>query len=178
MLIYVVTDRSSRRDLSIESLIDTVAGSGADMVQIREKDLPTADLFRLARRAVAADGPEVFVNGRTDVAICARARGVHLPADGLPARDVRSLCGDRLRIGVSTHGLAEAEAAAASGADFITFGPVFDTPSKRSFGPPQGVAALEKVVATVDVPVFAIGGINVGRSRELAGLPLAGVAMI
>lgn len=182
MLIYVITDRRLRPDLSPEDLIDMLCRSGADMIQIREKDASTARLLAWTRRAVAAGGaggrPEVFVNGRADVALAAGARGVHLPADGLPVADATSRWARRLRVGVSVHSPGEARAAESAGAGFVTFGPVFETASKRAFGAPQGVGRLAEVVGAVRLPVFAIGGIDPSRMPDLAGLPLAGVAVI
>jgi thiamine-phosphate pyrophosphorylase len=178
MLIYVITDRLSRPDLPPEAMIDAVAQSGADMMQIREKDLGGGALLGLVRRAVQAQGAEVYVNGRIDVALASGAAGVHLPADGAGPGDVRGAWGARLKVGASTHTLDEARAAQAQGADFITFGPVFDTPSKRRFGAPVGPEALEAVLRAVSLPVFAIGGIDAARLRRMAPLPLAGVAVI
>src|SRR5262245_56027270 len=79
MLIYLITDRRLRPDLDLPRLVDQVSGSGADMVQLREKDLPTAPLLEAARRAAGRPHPELLVNGRVDVALTAGADGVHLP---------------------------------------------------------------------------------------------------
>jgi len=181
MLIYVITDRRLRPHLPLLPLVEQVAGSGADMIQIREKDLDAAKLLDCARHAVeiaGRAGPEVFVNSRPDVALSAGAAGVHLPAAGLPASSVTGRWGGRLKVGVSTHSLREAADAAAAGADFITCGPVFDTPSKRAWGSPVGTGTLREVVASAGVPVFAIGGVNAGTIARLEGIPVAGVAVI
>ena len=178
MLIYVITDRTRRPDLTPETIIDAVADSGADMIQIREKDLGGLALLRLTRRAVASAHPGVFVNGRADVAMAASAAGVHLPSRGCPASDIRRAWPGRLRIGVSTHSLEEATGAERDGADFITFGPVFDTPSKRAFGAPVGIAALERVARSVRLPVLAIGGVDATRVRDLRSAGAAGAAVI
>jgi len=178
MLIYAVTDRRLRPDLDPVELVESLASSGADMIQIREKDLPTGPLLALARRAVAVGGAAVMVNGRPDVALAAGADGVHLPSNGLPAAAVRGRWRGRLEIGVSTHSVDEAREAEAAGAGLITFGPVFETESKRRYGPPVGVAMLARVVEAVKIPVFAIGGIDPHSVRELSGVPVAGIAMI
>ncbi len=180
MLIYVITDRRLRPDLDPASLVDEVAGSGADMMQIREKDLPAVDLLRLASRTALAgsSAPDVFVNGRVDVALAAGAAGVHLPASGLPAGEVSAFWSERLRIGVSVHHVEEARDAESSGASFVAFGPVFDTPSKRRYGPPVGIAALEEVAAAVRIPVFAIGGINRSNIGQLRDVGIGGAAVI
>jgi len=178
MLIYAITDRSLRPDLDPVALTASLASSGADLIQVREKDLSTAETLELARAAVGAGGAAVMVNGRPDVALAAGAAGVHLPASGLPPDAVRARWGSRLRIGRSTHSVEEAIAAEEAGADLITFGPVFATASKLRYGPPVGVPALARAVAAVRIPVFAIGGIDGASVRELAGVPVAGVAAI
>jgi thiamine-phosphate pyrophosphorylase len=177
MLIYVITDRRLRPDLDPLDLVEQVAMCGADMMQVREKDLPGAALLGLARRAVSAAGAEVYVNGRADVALAAGARGVHLPSDGLPVAGVAARW-NSLRVGRSTHGRAEAVAAAEAGAHLLIAGPVFDTPSKRAYGPPLGLRGLREVVESVRVPVIAIGGIHAGNAGDVASVPVAGVAMI
>ena len=181
MLIYLITDRRLRPDLTLPRLVEQAAASGADMLQIREKDLDALLLLDCVRRAMAAargTGAAVFVNGRADVALSAGAAGVHLPAAGLPAAEVKQRWGQRLRVGVSTHGAGEARQAAQAGADFITCGPVFDTPSKRAYGPPLGAAALRSVAAAGGPPVFAIGGIDESSIGRLKDIPLAGVAVV
>jgi thiamine-phosphate diphosphorylase len=177
MLIYVITDCRLRPDLDPLDLMEQVARSGADMMQVREKDLDAASLMSLARRAVGVAGAPVYVNRRADVAVAAGAVGVHLPADGLPVGDVASRW-PGLRRGRSTHSRQEAMAAEAAGAHFITCGPVFDTPSKRPFGPPLGLRVLRETAEAVRVPVIAIGGIHAGNVGQVAALPIAGVAMI
>ena len=177
MQVYIISDRRLRPDLSLNHLVDMMAGAGADMMQIREKDLSVADLLACVGRGVAMSR-DVYVNGRADVALAAGAAGVHLPAAGVRPGDVRRLAGSRLRVGVSTHSRSEAVSAESEGADFITFGPVFETESKRRFGPAQGVGRLEELLMAVKVPVFAIGGINQRTALELKGLPIAGIAVI
>ena len=103
----------------------------------------------------------LVVNDRADIARAAGADGVHLATQSLAARDVRRTFGSDFLIGISTHTLAELRAAHDDGAaDFAVFGPVFNTPSKRLSGAPQGVAALREVVrAVAPFPVIALGGI-------------------
>jgi thiamine-phosphate pyrophosphorylase len=177
MLIYVITDRRLRPDLDPLDLVEQAARSGADMIQVREKDLDAVSLAALVRRAVSVAAAPVYVNQRADVALAAGASGVHLPADGLPVQDLVSRWPE-LRRGQSTHGRPEAVAAEAAGAHFITCGPVFDTPSKRPFGPPLGLQGLREAAEAVRLPVIAIGGIHAGNVGRLAGIPIAGVAMI
>lgn len=165
-----------------EIVLAAVAG-GVDRIQIREKDLPGRELLQLAREVIAAlkaarARAQVVINDRLDIALAAKAAGVHLPSDGLPIRGVRERVGARFLVGRSVHSLAEARQAEKEKADYVFFGPVFETPSKAAFGPPQGAEALRKIAASIRIPVWAIGGINADTARELAGIPIAGVAAI
>ena len=120
----------------------------------------------------------LIVNDRVDVALAVGADAVQRTSTSLPIEDIRAIADKRLRIGVSVHSLEEAVEAELKGADWVVFGPVYDTPSKRAYGPPQGVARLERVAATVRLPVIAIGGINPERVREVQQGGARGVAVI
>jgi len=139
-------------------------------------------LYELTRRAVEIaqnSSTRVLVNDRFDVALAAGAPGVQLTARSLPAAVVRRETSHRFLIGVSTHSLDEAEAAQAGGADFILFGPVFETETKRRFGPPQGLAKLAEVVEAVDpLPVMGIGGVSLENVGSCLQNGAAGVAAI
>ena len=106
------------------------------------------------------------------------ADGVQRTHASLPVEDIRAIVGTRLRIGVSVHSLADAVEAEVKGADWVTYGPVYDTPSKRAYGPPQGLARLSEVVGRLRVPVAAIGGITPERVKEVRAAGARGVAAI
>jgi thiamine-phosphate pyrophosphorylase len=152
-------------------------------VQIREKDLDDRALYGLTRLARSALPPRVrlLVNGRIDIALAAGAGGVHLPADGPPVAALRARFGPRFEqkilLGVSTHRIEEVEQARRDGADYVTFGPVYATPSKARFGPPAGLDALARV-ACLGIPVYALGGVTLDRLGEVASAGAAGVAGI
>lgn len=169
--------------------IRAAVAAGVDWVQIREKDLPARELLALARAAVRAAAEarsskvRVIVNDRLDVALAAGAAGVHLGGESLPARDVVRWCRGgnapaNFLVGVSCHALEQACEAEDAGASYVFFGPVFDTPSKRPFGPPQGVSKLAEVCRAVQIPVIAIGGINGENGAECLRAGAAGVAAI
>jgi thiamine-phosphate pyrophosphorylase len=124
----------------------------------------------------------VFVNGRFDLALAAAAHGVHLPVDGLPLPRVRVRTPRGFRIGASAHSPADAARAISEGADLVVIGPIFDTPSKRAYGPPLGTAALAELPSRGSHPadVFAIGGIDESNVGELARFSdrISGVAAI
>ena len=181
MRITFITDRRLAPQRPLAEIAAAAVAAGVDRVQLREKDLNGGPLLRLAAelRSICRDGgAELVVNDRLDVALAAGADGVQLPATGLPVAAVRSAVGDRLRIGASTHHLEEARRAEAEGADWVLFGPVFDTPAKRRYGAAQGVEALERVLDRVRIPVWAVGGIDAETVQRLRHLPLAGVAVI
>ena len=150
------------------------------MIQIRERDLPTRELYSLAEAVVSearARSVRVLVNDRADVAACASA-GVHLTTRSLPARVVREVFGSEMALGVSTHNIEEAMAAEQGGADFVVFGPVFETESKRAFGPPVGIEALRRVSGRLSIPVIALGGIKAGNFHLALEAGASGVAAI
>lgn len=121
----------------------------------------------------------LLVNDRFDVARAAGAAGVHLTSASLPPRVVRELCGEEFLLGVSTHSLDEAQQARAGGADFVVFGPVFETESKRAYGPPQGLEKLREVTAALeDFPVLAIGGMTPDNAETCFAAGASGIAGI
>ncbi|MDH3602188.1 MAG: thiamine phosphate synthase, partial [Candidatus Tectomicrobia bacterium] len=115
---------------------------------------------------------------RLDVAQALDAAGVHLAGHSLPVAQARHVLGSDKLIGVSTHSPEQARDARDGGADFIVFGPVFSTPSKVAYGPPQGLQQLANIVQTVDLPVVAIGGITVTNLPSVLQEGAHGVAMI
>lgn len=179
---YLVTDRRITARLPlVDTLLSLAEGlaPGTLAIQVREKDLCAKDLLKLVRDVVSAvrgRGVPVFVNDRADLALAAGADGVHLPGNGLDPADLRRVYPGL--IGVSTHSCAELSSLEPGVVDFATFGPVFSTPSKMAYGPPQGVKALREAVDASRVPVFAIGGIKAETARDLKGTGIAGIAAI
>jgi thiamine-phosphate pyrophosphorylase len=179
--VYLVTDAVPASELP-----DRVAAALAGLppavaaVQLRAKDMGGKDMLALARalRDVArAAGQWLMVNDRLDVAVAAGADGVHLPSRGIPAADARRLLGPGAIIGASCHSVAEVRRARDGGADFATFGPVFDTPSKRAWGPPVGLDALREA-ARLGLPLVALGGVDASNAASTVAAGAAGVAAI
>ena len=162
--------------------MEAVVAAAVSLVQLREKSLSARVLYELTTRAAAiakASTTRVLVNDRFDVARAAGADGVHLTSRSLPPSVVRSICGPDFLIGVSTHSLEEALNARTEGADFIVFGPVFETPSKRIYGAPQGLERLREVTnALHGFPVLAIGGINRDNAAQCLSAGASGIAGI
>ncbi len=158
-----VTDRPAVGDRRFFEILDALSGAPVS-VELREKGTNDRQTLFLAREAKARLGPGVrlTVNRRFDVALAAGADGVHLPADGLPLPRIRAHTPRGFRVGVSTHDPEEARAAIEAGADAVVIGPIFDTPSKRVYGPPLGPEALGRLPepGTHACEVYAIGGID------------------
>src|SRR3989440_1946890 len=153
-----------------------------DLVQIREKQLAARVLFELVQRAselTRGTNTRLLVNDRADVAVGAGADGVHLTAQSLEAATIRKIFGEEFLIGVSTHSTFAARTAAESGADFIVFGPVFETQSKKLFGPPVGLEKLSDVARELrDFPVLALGGISATNAQDCLAAGAQGIAGI
>jgi thiamine-phosphate pyrophosphorylase len=166
--LYLITDRKQTKVPLAEAVRLALEG-GVRAIQLREKDLPIRELLALSRelRAMTSEfGAKLFINDHVDVAAAIEADGVHLGHQSMPVSAARTIVGKTMMIGVSTHTLDEARAAESGGADLVTFGPVYETPSKAQFGAPAGLEALRTVTKAVDVPVFALGGIrnkNIGH---------------
>ncbi|MEK7714317.1 MAG: thiamine phosphate synthase [candidate division NC10 bacterium] len=135
----LVTDRTQTRGRELVTVVGECLAAGLPAVQVREKDLGAADLALVCRRlrGLTLDTPALLiVNDRVDVALAVGADAVQRASTSLPVKDIRGLVGGQLKIGASVHSLPEAIEAEIHGADWVVFGPVNDTPSKRGFGPP------------------------------------------
>ena len=120
----------------------------------------------------------LIVNDRVDVALAVDADGVHLGQDDLPGEDARRLIGPRRILGLSASTVDEAVRAAAAGADYIGFGPIFATASKDDARAPSGLAMLRQAVAAVGTPIVAIGGIDLDSAAAVMATGAAGIAVI
>ncbi len=167
---------------SILRLIDAAVAAEIPLVQIREKDLTVRVLYELVRQAVErarGSSTNILVNDRSDVASASGAHGVHLASYSLTADIARQFQGGNFLIGVSTHSLNEAISAKERGADFVVFGPVFKTESKRLYGEPQGLENLSHVISQLEgFPVLPIGGITLDNARSCFSAGASGIAAI
>jgi thiamine-phosphate pyrophosphorylase len=165
--LYFVTDASTG-----DGLLHAALGGGVDMLQLRDPALTDDELLQVAARfraACEAHGALFWLNDRPDLALRAGADGVHLGQDDMPVPAARELVGPQLLIGLSTHSPEQLEAGIADGADQLSVGPVWETPTK----PGRPAAGLDYVRHAArrepPVPWFAIGGIDAGNVHAVVG---------
>lgn len=155
--------------LSYEDMTHKVLLKGARWIQFREKERSRHDIYGEAirlRRLTKNYDAVLIVNDFPDIAICAGADGVHLGQDDLPLKEARKIMGRNRIIGISTHSLEQATVAEEDGADYIGFGPIFPTLTKDA-GRPKGIEMLHEVKKKVNIPVVAIGGINLVNVKSV-----------
>ena len=176
-----ITDRLGLAPAPLVSHLQAVVRAGVDLIQLREKDLACRELLGLAKTSVEisqGSKTRIVVNDRLDVALAAGAHGIHLGGQSVPPGVVRRYVGRDFLVGVSCHSMEEALKAEAGEADYILLGPVFDTPSKRRYGPPLGLNKLSEVASRIRIPVLALGGITVERVRTCLEAGATGIAGI
>jgi thiamine-phosphate pyrophosphorylase len=163
------------------AVASTWLDGGVTLLQLRGKTASDRELVEAAREVLAVTRPRgarLVVNDRPDVALVVGADGVHVGQDDLSPRDVRTLVGPRLIVGVSTHDLAQVTAAAEEPADYIAFGPVFETRTKAHPDPVVGLDLLAQARLLTRRPLVAIGGIDVGNARAVAQAGADGLAVV
>lgn len=179
--LYLITDRKLfTNNHSLFTVLEEALKGGVRAIQLREKDLGVRELLDMAyklRDLTKRHKARLFINDRVDVAIAVEADGVHLGQKSIPAHAAKKVS-NKLVVGVSAHSMEEAVNAERDGADFITFGPVYKTPSKLRYGEPVGIEALRDICSKTNVPVFAIGGIKPEKSREVLDCGAYGIAAI
>lgn len=178
---YLITDRSQCASDSLETHIDKACGAGLKAVQLREKDLSDKELFELAkklRKVTERYNTKLFINDRVDIALMVGADGVHAREDSMSVDEIKKVNNNDLWVGRSTHSLESAKQAEKNGADFILFGPIFDTPSKRKYGRPKGLVALQEIKHFMKIPVFAVGGIDLDKAERCLDYNADGLAGI
>ncbi len=172
---YMISDRKLCKQKNISKEVQ--------LIQLRDKELSTEPLFELAIKSKAlCDKKKIklLINSRVDIALALDLDGVHFPQSNtcLSISEARILLGKKKLIGKSTHTLKEALHAQKEGADFITFGPIFETPSKIKLGKPVGLKKLKHVCTKVKIPVYALGGLNqedLSKVQEQGAYGLAGI---
>ena len=176
-LYVLITSGFAERPL-LESAAEVIEG-GADVVQLREKNLPDRELLAAARelrRMTRTAGVRFILNDRPDIAALADADGVHLGQEDLPPAAARAIVGPRRWVGVSTHILEEARSASRDGADYVGVGPIFATRTK-GYERGLGTECVRAVKAALDLPVVAIGGITLETVEQVAAAGADAVAV-
>lgn len=179
--LYLITDRKQVPGGDLCAAIESALRGGVRAVQLREKDLSSRELYELAcrlREVTARHGAKLLINERLDIALASGADGVHLGENSLPLPQARKVAGDNLLIGVSCHDRDRALAAQGYGADFITFSPIYFTPSKAPYGEPVGTERLADACRLLHIPVFALGGIKREKVRTVLEHGAHGIALI
>ena len=180
--LYLITDRKQvANGHTLYTAVEAALQGGVKAVQLREKDLSAAELLPLAtqlRDLTRSHGALLFINDNIDIALAVEADGVHLGGRSEATEVIRTKVGEKMLIGVSTHSKEEIEIAAKQGADFVTFGPVYATPSKAKYGKPQGLKKLSEACRNSSIPVFALGGITPERATEVKQVGAKGIALI
>ena len=177
--LLLITDRNNTA-LPLSDVLAQALQAGCRWVMIREKDLATAELCPVVEATVivAKDfGATVSVNNDFTAASICKVKAVHLP-QGQPVATIRRVMGPETLIGVSAHSVAEAQLAAAEGANYVTASPVFATDSKPGYGPALEPEGLAQIVASVRIPVLALGGVNAVNAASCIAAGAAGVAVM
>ena len=179
--LYIVTDRHQiGEDGFLQILGDIIPEQGL-MIQIRERDLGCRELLRFVEAVHRLAHPfrvPCLINDRVDLVLATQAAGVHLRADSMPIKEARKCLGAGYLIGKSVHSAKEAIQSQQEGADFMVLGPVYDTPSKRQYGPPLGIRVIREASEHCTVPVYAIGGMTPSRVEAVTAAGAAGVAVV
>jgi len=162
-------------------LAETLAESGVELIQYRNKNASSRELFESSlrlSRALAQRGVRFIVNDRPDIALLAGAGGVHVGQEDLGVEDARAICGPQRWVGVSTHTLEQVAAADRTSADYVAFGPIFPTTTKQNPDAVVGTELLRRARQMTRKPLVAIGGITLERAAEVYGAGADSLAVV
>lgn len=177
-ILMLVSDRTLAPSKPLAGVLIQAAADSVTAVQLREKDLPAAELLQLALKLKAGlpESTQLIINDRVDVALAAKANGVQLGAGSIPVHHARNLA-PRMLIGASVHGLEEAAGSEEGGADYLIVGTMFPTrthPGKE----PEGLELMRAVRARTTLPLIGIGGITAENAASVMAAGADGVAVI
>ena len=177
--LYLVTDRSDDVEKFLKTIEEGIKG-GVTVVQIREKTADTLDFYNLAlkvKEITTKYNVPLIINDRVDIALAIDADGVHVGQSDMPCDVTRELIGEDKILGVSAATVEEAQKAEKDGADYIGTGAVFPTATKDD-APSVTKNELKEVVDSINIPVVAIGGINLDNAHELVDTGIAGLSVV
>lgn len=167
--------------LGYQRMTEMAVAEGIPLVQLRYKHPDIREFLKLAhimRQITRGTNTKLIINDRLDIALMARADGVHLGQNDVPAREARTVLGNHMIIGLSTHNLDQVKKAQSEPIDYIGFGPVYKPFLKNDHDPVTGIDSLRKAVEASRLPVVAIGGINRHRLDEIITFPIHNAACI
>jgi len=180
-LIYpIIDDNFVERDQVLEVAFNFIK-SGIKVFQYRAKNTSLEDILSLSydlTKLSQKHKVRFIVNDYLEIALKVKADGVHLGQDDVDPKKAREILGLDKIIGISTHTLKQAQEAKINGADYISFGPIFKTSTKKDAFKVRGVELLRRVILRVDLPIVAIGGINRENMKEVLGTEVSGIAFI
>ena len=180
--LLLITDRKKCKDL--KRVVLHACEAGVKAVQLREKSanggLPSAELLSLSkelRKITKSNSAKLLINDRLDICLLSKADGIHSPEKGLTPKQIKKY-NSKLLAGKSVHSIKSAIDAEKMGYDYIIAGPVFRTASKIKFGKPLGLKSFKQICDSVNIPVYAVGGINAIRAKKCISKGACGVAVI
>lgn len=180
--LYLITDRKLfSTQCSLYLALEDALKAGVKAIQLREKDLTVKEVFEMAlwlRNLTREYEAKLFINDRADVALAVNADGIHLSQNSIPVDAVKKITKNNLLIGVSTHNIEEAINAEKAGADFITFGPIYQTTSKPEYKNTTGVDIIRDLKMHISIKILAIGGIKPDKVKEVIDAGADGIALI
>ncbi|MBQ26808.1 MAG: thiamine phosphate synthase [Nitrospiraceae bacterium] len=179
--LYIILDREIAEKKPLSDIVKSALDEGSRLFQYREKHLPKNEIYRVAtelRSLTAQRDATLIINDFSDIALAVDADGVHLGQDDVPLADARHILGHDRLIGISTHSIEQAIEAENGGADYIAFGPIYNTQTKDTGLAPLGPNATRELCPRISIPVFGIGGINLTLIAELRSTGLSGVAIL
>ena len=178
--LYLCTDRGLMMTGTVEESVRLAIAGGCGVVQLREKEISSAEFYRLAvntKKITDEAGAALIINDRVDIALAADADGVHVGQSDLPAAVVRRLIGPDKLLGVSVATLEQAKQAAADGADYLGVGAMYATQTKTD-ADIVTMEELRRIRAAVDIPIVVIGGINKNTLGNFKGMGIDGLAVV
>ena len=178
--IYLVTDEKACLGKDFYNCIEEAIKGGVRTVQLREKNVSTKDFYEKALKVkeICKSYEVLFIiNDRLDIAQAVEADGVHLGQSDIPIEKAREILKDKFLIGATARNIEEAKRAELLGADYIGSGAIFGTSTKDNAQKLE-MEALKKIVSSVKIPVFAIGGININNVGILKNIGLQGICSV
>ncbi|MCL7747178.1 thiamine phosphate synthase [Halalkalibacter alkaliphilus] len=179
--LYAITGEEFHQGRDLVEVMEEAILGGVDIIQLRDKTSSKRDVLNKAKslRELTRKHDVLFiVNDHIDVALAVDADGIHIGQDDLPLAEARKIMGQDKIIGLSTHKIEEAREAEAGGADYIGVGPIFHTNSKVDVVDPVTTEYIKQVVAEINIPFVAIGGIKLHNVDQVLDAGATRICMI